>query len=69
MTFKVRIVRKYSPLAGTWYVIQLRLFWIWWTLPKVYENSVLAEQAIYDISIMLNNDITSSAVTKREIEA
>ena len=33
---KYRIVRRYSPYVGTWYVIQKRIFIFFWRDLKVY---------------------------------
>ena len=65
---KVRIIEKYSPYSGTWYVIQLRLFWIWWTMPKVYTDSVTAEHALYDFAIMVDRKIDMRIVIKKDLE-
>ncbi len=68
MTFKTRIVRRYSPYGGTWYVLKIRLFFVWFTLPKIYGDSVLAEQALNDIHIMFSRRITETIIKESETE-
>ena len=41
---KYRVCLRYSPLAGTWYVIQKRLLFGWHTLNISFENLNLANQ-------------------------
>ena len=36
MIVKIRKVSYFHPLAGTWYRLQIRFLFIWWTLPLVY---------------------------------
>ena len=66
MTFKTRIVRLYSPYSGTWYVLKIRLFFVWFTLPKIYGDSVLAEQASNALNIMFRRSITAPLLTGTE---
>lgn len=65
---KVRMVRRYSPYSGSWYVLQFRLFLFWWTLPKVYTDSVTAEQAMRELRVMFDNRIDNTVVAEKEIE-
>ena len=41
---KYRVCCRYSPLAGTWYVIQKRLLFGWHTLNISFEDLNLANQ-------------------------
>lgn len=47
---KFRICRRYSSLAGTWYVIQKRTLFGWHTLNMCFDNLHMANQ-------YLNNDV------------
>lgn len=35
---KYRVFRRYSPLAGTWYIIQKRTLFVWHTLNISFAN-------------------------------
>ena len=35
---KTRVVRKYSPYCGTWWVIQVKLLFWWVTAPRAYKS-------------------------------
>ena len=35
---KRRIVRRYHPLCGTWWVVQEKLWWWWITSPMVFDT-------------------------------
>lgn len=41
---KFRICERYSPLAGTWYVIQKRTLFGWHTLNISFDNLHMANQ-------------------------
>ena len=41
---KYRVCRRYSPSAGTWYVIQKRTLFGWHTLNISFQNLDLANQ-------------------------
>ena len=41
---KYRVCSRYSPLAGTWYVIQKRTLFSWHTLNISFDNLHLANQ-------------------------
>lgn len=69
MNFKVRIIERYSPNSGTWYVLKIRILGIWWTLPKVYTDTVMAEQAMRELGIMFDGRICERIISEREIEA
>ena len=45
---KLRICLRYSPLAGTWYVIQKRTLFGWHTLNMCFDNLHMANQYIDD---------------------
>lgn len=53
---KLRICRRYSPLAGTWYVIQKRTLFGWHTLNISFDNLHMANSYI-DYSVMLGDEI------------
>lgn len=69
MNFKVRMIERYSPNSGTWYVLKIRILGIWWTLPKVYTDTVMAEQAMRELGIMFDGRICERIISEREIEA
>lgn len=69
MNFKVRMLERYSPNSGTWYVLKIRILGIWWTLPKVYTDTVMAEQAMRELGIMFDRKICEKVISEREIEA
>ena len=69
MNFKVRMIERYSPNSGTWYVLKIRILGIWWTLPKVYADTVMAEQAMRELGIMFDGRICERIISEREIEA
>lgn len=45
---RYRVCRRYSPLAGTWYVIQKRTLFGWHTLNISFDNLHMANQYIDD---------------------
>lgn len=69
MNFKVRMIERYSPNSGTWYVLKIRILGIWWTLPKVYTDTVMAEQAMRELGIMFDGRICERIISEMEIEA
>ena len=46
---KYRICRRYSPLAGTWYVIQKRKIFGWDTLNISFKNRHSANNYLYEV--------------------
>lgn len=46
MTVKVRRVRYYHPYGGTWYRVQVKFLFFWWTSPIVYTSEKMSEQAM-----------------------
>lgn len=46
---KYRICRRYSPLAGTWYIIQKRTLFSWHTLNISFHNLYLANQYLNEV--------------------
>ena len=69
MNYKVRMLQRYSPKSGTWYVLKIRILGIWWLLPKVYNDKVMADQAMRDLVIMFDRNICEKVILEREIEA
>ena len=53
---RYRVCRRYSPLAGTWYVIQKRTLFGWHTLNISFDNQHMANQYIDD-DIMRRDEI------------
>ena len=53
---KLRICRRYSPLAGTWYVIQKKTFFGWHTLNISFDNLHMANQYI-DGGMIIRDEI------------
>lgn len=43
---RVRIIRRYSPFAGTWYVVQKKILFWWKDFPLVFDEKYMAEQYI-----------------------
>ena len=43
---KYRVCRRYSPLCGEWYVIQVRFMWHWFTLNCAFDELFIANQMI-----------------------
>lgn len=43
---KYRICRCYSPLAGTWYIIQKKVLFWWKTLPFAFDDLFYANQLL-----------------------
>ena len=43
---KYRICRHYSPMVGTWYVIQKKFLFWWRTLPLAFNDLNMANQFI-----------------------
>lgn len=43
---KYRICRHYSPIVGTWYVIQKKFLFWWRTLPLAFNDLKIANQFI-----------------------
>lgn len=41
-----RIVRRYSAYCGTWYVIQKKIMFWWFTLPFHFSDAVIAKEAL-----------------------
>lgn len=68
MNFKVRMIERYSPNSGTWYVLKIRILGIWWTLSNVYTDTVMAEQAMRELGIMFDGRICERIISEREIE-
>lgn len=48
---KYRICQRYSPLAGTWYVIQKRILFGWHTLNIIFTDLKIANGYIEDMTI------------------
>ena len=69
MNFKVRMFQRYSPNSGTWYVLKIRILGIWWLLPKVYNDKVMADQAMRELGIMFDRRICEKVISEREVEA
>lgn len=46
---RYRICRRYSPLAGTWYVIQKRTLFGWHTLNISFDNLHMANQYLDEV--------------------
>ena len=69
MNFKVRMIERYSPHSGTWYVLKIRILGIYWLLPKVYNDKVMAEQAMSELGIMFDRRVCEKVISEREIEA
>lgn len=38
MIAKIRKVKCYHPLSGTWYKLQIKFLFIWWNLPLQYSE-------------------------------
>lgn len=53
---RYRVCRRYSPLAGTWYVIQKRTLFGWHTLNISFDNLHMANQYIDD-NMMVRDEI------------
>lgn len=53
---RYRVCRRYSPLAGTWYVIQKRTLFGWHTLNISFDNLRTANQYI-DHDVMIRDEI------------
>lgn len=53
---RYRVCRRYSPLAGTWYVIQKKNLFGWHTLNINFDNLHMANSYIDD-SVMLRDKI------------
>lgn len=43
---RVRIIRRYSPFAGTWYVVQKKILFWWKDFPLVFDEKYMAKQYI-----------------------
>lgn len=69
MIFKVRMIERYSPHSGTWYVLKIRILGIWWLLPKVYNDKVMADQAMRDLDIMFDRRVCEKVISEMEVEA
>ena len=41
---KYRICRHYSPMVGTWYVIQKKVLFWWRTLPLAFNDLIAADE-------------------------
>ena len=55
---KYRICRRYYPFAGTWYVIQKRIFFFWWRTYNIsFENIRDANNLLKDIECNKNDTI------------
>lgn len=48
---KYRVCRRYSPSAGTWYVIQKRTLFGWHTLNISFHNLDLANQYLDEVKL------------------
>ena len=46
---KYRICRRYSPLAGTWYIIQKRTLFGWHTLNISFNSLLYANQYLNEV--------------------
>lgn len=46
---KIRICQRYSPLAGTWYVIQKKILFRWHTLNISFGNLHMANQYLDEV--------------------
>ena len=46
---KYRVYRRYSPYAGTWYVIKKRTLFGWHTLNISFNNLYLANQYLNEV--------------------
>ena len=51
---KYRICRRYSPDCGTWYVIQFKFLWNWFTLNYAFDELSMANQYISYIESKAN---------------
>ena len=49
VVMKYRICRRYSPLAGTWYIIQKRILFGWHTLNISFNNLHLTNQYLNEV--------------------
>lgn len=45
---KIRIVQRYSPVVGTWYIIQKKIFFWWFDLPYAFNDFKMARQFYND---------------------
>jgi hypothetical protein len=43
---EVRIIHRYNPFAGTWYVVQKKILFWWKDFPLVFHEKHMAEQFV-----------------------
>ena len=61
---KYRIVRRYSPYIGTWYVIQKRIFIFFWRDLKVFFTELLKANDFIEDEEALNDTICSTVLER-----
>lgn len=59
MTVKSKIVRYYSPNAGTWYRIKVKFLFFWWTLPLCFDSKAMACQNFRELSEAFDRPLIS----------